>query len=97
MARLFFPVLLLSCALRFDANAQTITGAAVPLYPPLARVAKVQGIVVLQVNAEEGRISAVKILSGHRRLSDAAVANVRTLDACEASGNNIHGEIPLPA
>jgi len=78
MIRLAFLVSVVCWFLPFVAEAQTAIGAAVPFYPPLARVANVQGEVMLEVTAEDGRISAIKILSGHRLLSDAAAANVRT-------------------
>jgi hypothetical protein len=78
MIRFVFLVSVVCWLSHFVAGAQTIVGAAVPLYPPLARAAKVQGDVTLEATAEDGRISAIKIVSGHRLLSDAAAANVRT-------------------
>ncbi len=50
----------------------------VPVYPPLALAARVQGPVVLQcVITTEGRVSEVVVVSGHPLLNDAALAAVR--------------------
>jgi len=49
-----------------------------PQYPPLARIARVSGQVVLQVHIdEEGNVDSVDIVSGNQLLIDAAVAAVR--------------------
>jgi len=49
MIRLAFLVSVVCWFLPFVAEAQTAIGAAVPFYPPLARVANVQGEVMLEV------------------------------------------------
>lgn len=41
-----------------------LVGAAVPLYPPIARAANVQGRVVLEVTAEAGKVQSTKVVSG---------------------------------
>jgi protein TonB len=49
-----------------------------PGYPPLARMARVSGTVILQVRIdEEGNVEAVDVLSGHPLLVEAAVTAVR--------------------
>jgi protein TonB len=49
-----------------------------PEYPPLAATARIQGIVSLQVRIdEEGSVTSVEVLSGHRLLREAAVEAVR--------------------
>jgi periplasmic protein TonB len=49
-----------------------------PTYPPLARSARIQGIVVLQaVISKEGTIENLKVLTGHPMLVGAAVDAVR--------------------
>jgi TonB family protein len=49
-----------------------------PVYPELAKRARVQGQIVLKVTVdEEGRIRDVEVLSGHPLLSDSAVAAVK--------------------
>ena len=49
-----------------------------PIYPPLARAARVQGTVILQVVVDEsGRVRETKIISGHPLLTQAAVDAVQ--------------------
>ena len=49
-----------------------------PVYPPLARAARVQGSVLLQVTIDkQGAISNLGVVSGHPLLADAAVEAVR--------------------
>jgi protein TonB len=48
------------------------------MYPPLARTARVEGTVVLECTIDwEGRIGAIRILSGHPLLNGAAADAVR--------------------
>ena len=49
-----------------------------PVYPPLARSARIQGQVVLQaVISKKGVIENLKVLSGHPLLAPAAIEAVR--------------------
>lgn len=49
-----------------------------PVYPPLARSARVQGSVVLQVTIDkQGVITNLGVVSGHPLLDEAAVEAVR--------------------
>jgi protein TonB len=49
-----------------------------PVYPELARRARVSGIVVLEVTVdEEGTVTEVRVLRGHPLLDEAAAAAVR--------------------
>ncbi len=49
-----------------------------PTYPPLARQARVQGVVVLHIIVDEsGNVREADIISGHPLLEDAAVAAVK--------------------
>lgn len=49
-----------------------------PVYPELARRARVSGTVILQVTVdEEGNVTEVRVLSGHPLLDDAAVQAVK--------------------
>jgi hypothetical protein len=82
---LLVPCLLLSmvayCSLavsQHSSNLPDVIGAAVPLYPPLARAAKVQGTVILTVLVEGGKVQATKLVSGHPMLSQAAQSNLET-------------------
>src|ERR1700733_12158070 len=55
-----------------------VIGEAVPLYPPIARAANLQGSVVLTVTVEAGRVQSTKLVSGHPILSQAAESNLET-------------------
>ncbi len=49
-----------------------------PEYPPLAKRARIQGLVLLQATVdEEGRINELRLVSGHPLLNEAALAAVR--------------------
>jgi protein TonB len=49
-----------------------------PTYPPLARQARIQGVVILEaVISKEGSIDDLKVISGHPLLQQAAVDAVR--------------------
>jgi TonB family protein len=49
-----------------------------PVYPPLAKAARVSGAVVVEVTAdEEGNVISARALSGHPLLKDAAVSAAR--------------------
>ena len=49
-----------------------------PAYPPLARTARIQGVVVLQaVISKQGTIQNLSVLTGHPMLTAAAVEAVR--------------------
>ena len=56
----------------------TVTGAAVPLYPPLALAASVQGVVLLTATTSGDKIESTKVLNGHPLLAAAAELNIRT-------------------
>ena len=56
----------------------TVTKAGVPFYPPLARTALVQGVVVAEVTTSGEAFGAIKIVSGHPLLSAAVTQNLRT-------------------
>ena len=56
----------------------TVTKAAVPFYPPLARAALVQGVVVAEVTTSGEAFGSIRITSGHPLLSGAVTENLRT-------------------
>ena len=64
----------------FVASAVTtaVTKAGVPFYPPLARAAGVQGVVVAEVTTNGQAFGSIKIISGHPLLSGAVTENLRT-------------------
>jgi len=55
-----------------------VARAAVPLYPPLARAARVQGVVHLKVTTDGHRVVATHVEDGNKLLADAAEENART-------------------
>jgi TonB family protein len=49
-----------------------------PVYPPAARQARIQGVVILQAKiSKEGTIEDLKVISGHAELAPAAIAAVQ--------------------
>jgi TonB family protein len=76
-----FLSILAYCSLAMSqqsSNLPDVLGASVPLYPPLARAAKVQGTVLLTVVVEGGKVRSTKVVSGHPMLSQAAESNLET-------------------
>jgi TonB family protein len=69
-----------------------LTLAPRPEYPPLARKAGIQGMVVLQVRLKaDGSLSVEKVLEGEPSLADAAIAAVRKWQAKpeQIAGKNV--------
>jgi TonB family protein len=61
--------------------------AELPTYPPLARQARIEGIVKVSFElAEDGTVSEVQAISGHPMLKPGAVENVRTWKFNPVSG-----------
>ena len=64
-----------------------------PVYPELAKRARVQGVVILQVTVdEEGSVSEIRVLRGHPLLDDEAV---RAVKQWKYSPTLLNGE-PVP-
>ena len=61
-----------------SATLPMIAGAEVPLYPPLARAANLQGDVRVQVTTDGSRVVRAEAREGSRPLAEAAEANART-------------------
>lgn len=55
-----------------------VAGGAVPLYPPLARATKVQGVVHLKVVTDGTRVITAHAEDGNRLLATASEENART-------------------
>jgi Gram-negative bacterial TonB protein C-terminal len=72
-------------ARRSQPNLPTVIGAAVPLYPPLARAASMQGTVTLVVVTNGDRVQSTKVVNGPPLLSAAAESNIRTWTFVEKS------------
>ena len=56
----------------------TVATAGVPFYPPVARVARIEGVVRLRLLTDGKRVSAIFIKGGPPALVPAAEENVRT-------------------
>lgn len=55
-----------------------VASAAVPLYPPLARAAHIQGVVHVKVTTDGHRVIETHVEDGHKLLAAAAEENART-------------------
>jgi hypothetical protein len=55
-----------------------VASAAVPLYPPLARAANVQGVVHVKITTDGHRVIATVVEDGNKLLASAADENART-------------------
>jgi len=65
---------------------------AEPVYPPLARAARISGSVVVEVTLDEdGKVISARAVSGHPLLKDAAVAAARewTFEQTKLSGTPV--------
>ncbi len=56
----------------------SVAAAAVPLYPPLARVARIEGVVHVKVTTDGHKVIATQPEDGHKILVAAAEANAKT-------------------
>jgi len=67
---------------RVRVSSGVVTGLKVrdvkPNYPPLARQARIQGVVILQAQiSKEGNIESLQLISGHPMLAPAAIEAVK--------------------
>jgi hypothetical protein len=56
----------------------TVGGASVPLYPQLARMAHVQGIVRIKVSTDGEKVTTIHVTDGNKLLATAAEENLRS-------------------
>jgi len=94
LAKPVFTLLLITLCLTFNAKWAAGQGEPVrvggdikpppkvkdvkPLYPPMARQARTQGVVILEVTiAEDGKVKAVKVLKSLALLEGAAIEAVK--------------------
>ncbi len=76
-----------------DVLASKLMKRVEPVYPPLAKMARVSGTVILQVTVdEEGNVTDVRVLSGHPLLDEEAV---RAVQQWKYSPTFLNGE-PVP-
>jgi TonB family protein len=85
ISRANFTVLLIFCTLvgtcisAGETNGSPVLGADMPLYPSLARVARIMGKVEIQaVTDADGKVISAQLKSGHPVLGRAALDNVKT-------------------
>src|SRR5262245_42809790 len=82
LSRLAFMVAVLWTAVAMAQNSKValpmVAGASVPLYPPLARAANVQGVVHVKITTDGRGVSAAHVEDGHKLLAVAAEENART-------------------
>lgn len=55
-----------------------VAGAAVPLYPPMARISNIEGVVHVKVTTDGHRVVGTRVEDGHNLLAAAAEENART-------------------
>jgi hypothetical protein len=55
-----------------------VASAQVPLYPHVARIANVEGVVHIRVTTDGHRVISAQVEDGHKLLSASAEENVRT-------------------
>ncbi len=55
-----------------------VTSAQVPLYPPTARLANVEGVVHLKATTDGHHVVSIQVEDGHKLLADFAEENLRT-------------------
>ncbi len=68
----------MATAQQSKAPLPTVTAASVPFYPPIARMAGIQGLVQLRVSTDGKRVSTVEVVSGPPFLARLASDNVKT-------------------
>jgi TonB-like protein len=82
LPRLAFIVAVVWTAVGMAQNSKValpmVAGASVPLYPPLARAANVQGVVHVKITTDGHSVSAAHAEDGHKLLAVAAEENART-------------------
>jgi TonB family protein len=76
---LFLGVFAARCISAPATNDSPVLGADMPLYPALARTAKITGKVEVQVvTGADGKVISAQVKSGHPLLSRAVLDNVKT-------------------
>jgi hypothetical protein len=75
IAFFFTPV----CAQRVkNPEHLVVSQAALPLYPTLARTARVSGSVRIKVTVKDGEVVATELISGHPLLASDTTTNIKT-------------------
>jgi TonB family protein len=72
-------LLLLGSLITAAGQEQRIVSLEMPAYPPLARQARVQGLVTIEIEVDkDGVVSLANLVDGHPLLKAEAMQNVRT-------------------
>jgi hypothetical protein len=91
---------LISAAQQGKPHLPRILRASMPLYPPLAQQAAIQGVVTLRVSTDGKRVSTIDGVSGPPLLVRAATENVKTWefapDAPTSFGVTFNYRLSLP-
>ena len=84
---LAFAMSVTCLAQKNDCDLHTVSDSTTPYYPPIARAAHVDGIVIMIVTFErDGSVENTSILSGPKLLQQSAVDYVKGWKANEYSG-----------
>ena len=79
-----------------DASAPKLEHAVPPEYPPLAKMARIQGDVVLEVTIdEEGKVTNLEVVSGHPLLVKAALDAVHQWRYAKPAVAPMHFEVTV--
>jgi TonB family protein len=92
MALLAFPGTAVSHASEGSLKPEAIVSKLFPpVYPPLARQARIAGDVVIQVEVrQDGSVAAAEVISGHPMLKQAALDSAqKTTFECSECGNGV--------
>jgi TonB family protein len=88
--------LVATCISAAATNDSPVLGVDMPLYPALARTAKIMGIVEIQVvTGADGKVIWSQLKSGHPLLARAALDNVKTWRFAGASERTITYEFKI--
>lgn len=66
------------CAQQGNLALPMVASANVPLYPPTARLANIQGVVKLRATTDGNRVISIEVEGGPKILADFAQENLRT-------------------
>src|SRR5437016_4648776 len=75
---IFLLTFLMPAAQESKVALPIVASAAVPLYPPLARAANIQGVVHVKVTTDGQRVVTSNAEDGHKLLAAAAKENAQT-------------------
>jgi len=75
---LFFALTVIAVAQQKNIALPMMAAASVPLYPPIARIANIDGVVHLKITTDGHNVVRVQIVDGQRLLATAAEENAKT-------------------